>query len=307
MTYDNPSMDDLEQFRKTLLNQLLFEPTTDPGFVRPAEKLQLLVRQSGEMIAKLRQIVDLYDKLNAVVSKEQEILDNETSYMDAVKSFAIAVPSIRDMASDPRAIASLPAQERAQRQKKREQDRQLQQEAGNLFLQYIRLQGEPAKHRVECSISQLLAAQVWLFLEQSGNAVIKGTKQLFPTPGPPSSLGELFSDGIDEIANEVGLGAVTPVMHIFKAMFDFIRQREAIMAKSDVAWADFKLKSFLLSYFAWWTEGDGSSTIESIVEECARTQRLHAEAANVSISNATQFVKDLWHFRQNLNSPESGR
>lgn len=57
MNYYNPSIDDLEQFRRTLLNQLLFEPATDPGFVRRAEKHHFLVRQNGEMISKLRKTI----------------------------------------------------------------------------------------------------------------------------------------------------------------------------------------------------------------------------------------------------------
>jgi hypothetical protein len=305
MTYDNPSIDDLEQFRNGLLKELLFEPTTDPGFVRPAEKLHFLVHQSEGVIVKLRQIVDLYDKLNATVSKVQDMLDNEAAYMDAVWKFAIAMPSIRPVANDLRAIASLPAQEREHQQRKREQETQLQQEARDLFVQFLPLQAEPAKLRVECSISQLLAAQLWLFLERSGNAVTKGTKQLFPAQGPPASLGEVFSDGFDEIANEVGLGSVTPVMHIFKAIFDFIRRREINEKKSDTAWDNIKLNSFLLSYFAWWTEGDGSSTIENIVEECIKRQRLHVKAAETLNTNVKPFLQALYDFGQNISSSQS--
>ena len=284
MSYDNPSQDDLDQFRKTLLNQMLFEPTTDPGFVRPAEKLHFLVHQSGEMIAKLRRIVDTYDKLQANVSKAQKILDDQKPCLDVLQSLYINVPSVCAL-----------------------QEMQLRQEAGNLCLQFIPLDSEPVKLKAEWSISQLLAAQVWLFLEQSGSAVTKGTEQFFPTQGPPSSLGDLFYDGIDEIVKEVGLPAVTPLMHIFKAIFDFIRRQEASEEKSDAAYAGIKLHSFLLSYFAWWTEGGGSSTIEGIVKECANRQRIHLKAGQAFTTKGYQFIQALQHFDQNLDSLQSGK
>lgn len=253
MNFENPSMEDLEQFRKGLFNRLLFEPVTDPGFVRPAGKLHFLVHQSEEMIAKLRQIITEYDKIQAAMSEAQKIFNKATSYMDAVWSFAISTPPIEAILKGAIEVASLPPQERERQRKRHQEESRLHQEAQDLYLQFLPMRNELASSPLVYLTSQLVAAQVWFLLEKSGTAVTKGTQQLFPTHASPSYPSELLSDALDEVVKEAGLPAITPVMHIFKAIFDFIRRQQIIEHEADAAWTDFKLNSFLLAYFAWWT------------------------------------------------------
>ena len=79
MSYDNPSMEELQRFRDALLSRLLFEPVTDPGFVRPADKLHFLIQQSEETLARLQQIVAVYLQLKDAYLQSKELIDGVRS------------------------------------------------------------------------------------------------------------------------------------------------------------------------------------------------------------------------------------
>jgi hypothetical protein len=307
VNYEDPSRTELEQFRKALLDPLLFEPFTDIDFVRPAAKLQFLVCNCETMIAELRQTVAEYDRIQANLSKAQEIFDTGTSNMDKVRSFAVSTTPFEGFVRNMIAGASLPPLERQRLREKRQAERQLQQEAQSLTLQFLSLRSELGCLQVECATSQLLVAQVWFFLDKSCAAVTKGTQEFYPSVRFPFDPSELFFDGLDKKLEDANLPAITPLMHIFKALFHYIRRQAIAANRCDLAWTGEMLHYALLSYFAWWTDGAGSTTIKDIIAERLDAQHAHTKTAKDFGTKAGIFGNALLKFIQSVENIQSGK
>ena len=164
------------------------------------------------------------------------------------------------------------------------------------------MQAEIGNSKLIWTLSQLLAAQVGLFLDQSTRSIAKGTKHLFPNEAFLLGPGELFSEGIDKLAEDAGLSGVTPLMLILKAVFHFIRQRENADRQAEDAWSERKLDSFLLAYFAWWTDGGGSSTVQNIVDQIVDRLSTHTKDQQRLIDLTMEHLKEVRRFNQTITS-----
>ena len=96
MDYDNPSENELEQIRRVLMSPLSFPPFTDPNFRPERAKLDFLIRENERLIARLRDVLDEYKEITERLSAVQKALDNQKSYMQALRSFSRTTDSFMD-------------------------------------------------------------------------------------------------------------------------------------------------------------------------------------------------------------------
>jgi hypothetical protein len=85
-------------------------------------------------------------------------------------------------------------------------------------------------------------------------------------------------------------------------MFVFIRGNQEAEIEADAVWSKIELNSFLLSYFAWWTEGDGRSTTEKVVAECEQFLVLHLKSVEAFAARAGNFGCALSYFQDAVNN-----
>jgi hypothetical protein len=298
--YNNPTSNDIHRFRDTLFKQLTFEPVRDQDFDRPVEKLRSLVNQSTELIDRLRAVVSRYNQLIPVFIAAQKGIENGREYMEKVRTFGAELPSFEQTFLAIVTSASSTTEEREAVRLKKALLRKMRNEAMQLSLTFIAVDGNAVLLPFQLNTSQLLAIQLWAFLEEMTAAVARGTKQVFEKNILPADPKELLSDAVDYAVEEAGLPNVTPVLHIVEFIYKYIRRKERREQRLSEKLETSDMNDILSSYFHWWTENDGGSVATDSVLMCESTLAKHDGIALKFGQQAGDFGKSLAEFQQHV-------
>jgi hypothetical protein len=155
-------------------------------------------------------------------------------------------------------------------------------------------------HDIASRISQLIATQLWAFLEGAIARVAAGTDQVFHGKGMPEGVADVFLDAFDKAVDATEIVNIMPVFNIIRAILGFIRRKEKYEEDQEQTWTKFEMTVFLASYFEWWTDGNGEQTIEALVQECEHRFEANKKSVGEYFSTLHDAVLQLEEFRRNL-------
>lgn len=290
---------DMRRVRARLFEKIIAEPITDPGFQRPYEKLPQIVVKSEEFIQRLRGLVWAGDGLCDLLTKSRELLKPEDQFVNGLTSVAFHVSPLETEIVDMVTAMNLPDAERLLHDQRREYEAALQRRAMQLVMLWTQFPSMGTTHDIAIRTSQLMAAQLWAFLE-GATAVAAGTDQVFHGKGMPGGVADLFSDAFDKAVDAAEIVNVMPVFNIIRAILGFIQRKEKYEEGQEQTWTKFEMNVFLGSYFEWWTDGNGEQTIEGLVQECNQRFEENKKIVGEYFSILHDAVLQLEEFRKFL-------
>jgi hypothetical protein len=300
--FDQMTLADIRRVRARLFEKLIAEPITDPGFHRPYEKLRQIVVKSEEFIQRLQGLVGAGDRLCDLLTKSRNLLKTENQFVKGLESFAFHVSSLETDIVDIVKAINLPDAQRILHDQRREYEAALQRQAVQLIVLWAQLPSMGTTHDIAIRISQLIAAQLWAFLEGTTARVAAGTGQVFHGKGMPEGVADLFSDAFDEALDATKIVNIMPVFNIITAILGFIQRKEKYEEGQEQTWTKFEMTLFLASYFEWWTDGNGEQTIECLVRECEQRFEANKKTVDDYFSILHDAGLQLEEFRSNLRA-----
>jgi hypothetical protein len=289
---------EMRRLRARLFEKLIAEPITDPGFRRPYEKLHQIVVKSEEFIQRLKGLVWAGDGLCDLLTKSGELLKTEDQFVNGLRSVAFHVSSLETDIVDMVKAMNMPDAERLLDDQRREYEAALQRQAMQLVVLWAQFPSVGTTHDITIRISQLIAAQLWVFLERATARVAAGTDQVFHDEGMPEGVADLFSDAFDKALDAAEIVNITPVFKIIRAMLGFIQRKEKYEEDQEQTWTKFEMNAFLGSYFEWWTDGDGEQTIDGLVRECEQRFEANKKTVGEYFSTLHDAALQLNEFRR---------
>jgi hypothetical protein len=294
------TLGEMRRLRTRLFEKLIAEPITDPGFRRPYEKLHQIVVTSAEFIQRLKGLVWAGHGLCDLLTKSGGLLRTEDQFVNGLRSVAFHVSSLETDIADMVKEMNMPDAERLLHDQRREFEADLQRQAIQLVALWTQFPSLGTMHDISVRISQLMAAQLWAFLERATARVAAGTDQVFHGEGMPEGVADLFSDAFDKALESAEVVNITPVFKIIGAMLGFIQRKEKYEEDQEQTWAKFEMNAFLGSYFNWWTDGDGEQTIDGLVRECEQRFEANKKAVGEYFSTFHDAALQLDEFRRIL-------
>jgi hypothetical protein len=291
--FDNPTRDELLHFRKKLLEGLRFEPLTDVDFFRPTAKLRALVQESEALMLRLSQVWDKHDDLLASLAQMIPILEQFEPVLKPALLIGFAPPPLEHFkyATPMGAVSPEEWEHGHALYEKRERLRTIAQELSVQYHSFLHPADVIMQARI--AISQINAGQFWAFLARVTQQVAKGTSHVFERRLIPENIKELLSDSADAAIEKAELANPIPVLHIFRAIFAWIRRKE----NREREFYEFEEKTdtmeFLATYFSWWTDGDGMLAVENIVSDCEETVQLSEPLVQSLLEQARDFVNKM--------------
>jgi hypothetical protein len=294
---DGLTLADIRRLRKALFEKLFSEPITDPGFKRPYEKLHLVVKQSEKFIERLRTTVRRGDPLQATLSKAREGINVADGFVQWVEGIALHFESLEDDLQDILGAINLPDAEREQHDARRDYEMQVQRMSIPLLVLLRQLPSQATRLAVSTGLAQLVAAQLWAFLEQVTTCVATGTKEVFHKQGLPSGMHDLFSDAVDKSFEMAETVKFTPVLSVIRAIYSFIRRKDLYDQHQAETWTKFEMNIFLSAYFQWWTEGSGMEAIEELVQDSEKRLDERQREVDEFLSLVRQAAMQMENFK----------
>jgi hypothetical protein len=140
--------------------------------------------------------------------------------------------------------------------------------------------------------AQLHTAQIWCLLEKTAESLAVGTKEVFRESSPPTDLTELASD----------LGSVTPVFHVFKAIYAWTRRSEQYEEEISNEWDRAEKGMLLSAYFNWWSEGHGSDLIDTLVSKSEDMVKSFQASTETQIQSSVELFERLDNLQKGIKA-----